>query len=76
MEAAVNGTVVDRHLPSLTRVAEVPVGPHTADAALTPDGHALPVSRMEVDPQEDSALRLVEVPSGQGVVVGQGSSSP
>jgi hypothetical protein len=63
--AAVNGTVVwIVDLSSLTRVAEVPVGPHTADALLTPDGRGLLVSRIELDPRDEGALRLIEVLSG------------
>jgi hypothetical protein len=65
LRSQVNATVawiVDTN--TLTRVADVPVGPHTADAFELPDRNALVTSRVERGTPNGSALQLVEVPSG------------
>jgi hypothetical protein len=66
LRSQVNATVawiVDTN--TLTRVADVPIGPHTVDAFELPDRHALVTSRVELSTPNGSALRLVHVPSGQ-----------
>jgi hypothetical protein len=65
LRSQVNATVawiVDTN--TLARVADVPVGPHTAAAFELPDRRAVVTSQVELGTPKGSALRLVEAPSG------------